>query len=200
MSDIVEIGVPAGLSFNQRWNSILAAGLAGVMLFFGLTMRNGALNAVQVFEDLESGVRAQVPAGWLIDNESEEFVFRALDPGALPFKTQLEVAVMPVGPDMTPSVVLNLLKQQRSARVTAYREISRMPTVLREDPAIRMEYAYVSFERNPFQQSEPIVVKAVDVVVLQRGQAVILTYREQSSAFEAHLYHFDQLIQTVEIF
>ncbi len=188
------------LTFSQRWNSLLVIVLAAAMIFVGLTRRQNALSATVVFEDLESGVRAQVPVGWLVDNDSPDYVFRAIDPDALPYKTQLEVDVIPVGPDMTPNLVLNLLNLQRSPRVAAYRELSRVATTLRDDPATRMTYTYTEFERNPFLQSEPLTVKAVDVVVLQRGQAVILTFREASTDFDAHLYRFEQFLQTVEIF
>lgn len=200
MTTISDSGTSPELTFNQRWNSLLVIILAGAMFVFGLTMRSSALNATIVFEDLESGIRAQVPAGWLIDSESPDYVFRAIDPDALPYKTQLEVAIIAVGQDMTPNLVLNLLTQQRSPNVAAYREISRTTTTLRDDTATRMTYTYTDFERNPFLQSEGMTVKAVDVVVLQRGQAVILTYREASTDFDANLYRFEQFLQTVEIF
>jgi len=63
-----------------------------------------------------------------------------------------------------------------------------------------MIYAYTQDERNPFQATVPLVVQGVDVVVLRRGQAVIITYREERSAFEEHLYRFENLLRTVEIF
>ncbi len=59
---------PPALTFRQRWNTYLALlSLVGA-LFVGLTMRNNALNATVTFEDLESGIRAQVPQGWLLDS------------------------------------------------------------------------------------------------------------------------------------
>jgi hypothetical protein len=200
MSDFVEIYGEPGLSFNQRWNGYLALGMVAVMLFVGLTLRSGALNATQTFEDDEAGVRAQVPAGWLLDTESDEYVFRAQDPNALPFKTTLQVSVLTVGPDATPNLVLDLLKMQRAPRFSVYRELSRVDTTLRDDPAKRMTYAYTQDERNPFQATIPVVVQGVDVVVLRRGQAVIITYREERSAFDTNLHRFENLLQTVEIF
>lgn len=188
------------LNFNQRWNSYLALAMAGAMLFLGLTLRNASFNAVTTFEDLEAGVRAQVPAGWLLDNENSDYVFRAVDPDALPFKTTLQVAVLTVGADATPNIVLDILFLQRSTRLANYVEISRSDQTLRGDPAKRMTYAYTEFERNPFLQSLPIAVKGVDVVVLRRGQAVIVSYREESSTFDENLYRFENLLQTVEIF
>jgi hypothetical protein len=190
----------SALSFTQRWNSYLAIVLALMMLFLGLALRNSALSATQTFEDLEAGVRAQVPDGWLLDAESDEYVFRVQDPDALPFKTTLQVSVLTVGPDATPNLVLDMLFLERAPRFSNYGEISRSDETLRGDPAKRMVYAFVQYERNPFQATVPIVVQGVDVVVLRRGQAVIITYREESASFEKNVYRFENLLQTVEIF
>jgi hypothetical protein len=188
------------LTFTQRWNSYLAIALAGAFLILGITLRNSALNATQTFENLEAGVRAQLPSDWLVDTGSSEYVFRAQDPNALPFKTTLQVSVLTVGPDATPNLVLDLLNLDRAPRFSTYREISRTDETLRGDPAKRMIYAYTQDERNPFQATVPLVVQGADVVVLRRGQAVIITYREERSSFDANLYRFENLLQTVEIF
>jgi hypothetical protein len=198
MSEFIETSAP--LSFTQRWNTYLALALAAAVLFVGLTLRSNTLSATQTFENLEAGVRAQVPNGWLLDTESDEYVFRAQDPNALPFKTTLQVSVLTIGTDATPNLVLDLLNLERAPRLSNYTEISRRDETLRGDPAKRMIYTYVDYERNPFQASVPVVVEGVDVVVLRRGQAIIITYREESAAFNQNLYRFENLLQTVEIF
>lgn len=200
MTETIHIDEPVALNFNQRWNTYLALAVAAALLALGLTLKNNALSATQEFEDLEAGVRAQVPAGWLIDSQGDEYVFRAQDPNALPFKTILQVSVLTVGDDATPNIVLDLLNMQRAPRFSTYREISRTDETLRGDPAKRMVYAYTQDERNPFLATVPIVVQGVDVVVLRRGQAVIITYREERTAFDANLYRFEDLLNTVEIF
>jgi len=200
MTEIVDLEGRSGLSFTQRWTSYLALAMAAAVLFVGITLRDASLNATQTLENLEAGVRAQVPRGWLLDTQSSEYVFRAEDPDALPFKTVLQVSVLPVGPDATPNLVLDLLNMQRAPRFSTYREIARTDETLRGEPAKRMIYAYTQDERNPFQATVPLVVQGVDVVVLRRSQAVIITYREERSAFDEHLYRFENLLRTVEIF
>lgn len=200
MTDILEVNQPAPLNFNQRWNSYLAIAMIAVMLFFGLTMRASSLNATQQFEDLEAGIRAQVPAGWLLASDHPDFVFRAQDPDALPFKTTLQVSVMTVGPDATPNTILDLLYLQRAPRLSNYQELTRADISLRDEAAKRMTYAYTRFERDPFKASTPLVIQGVDVVVLRRGEAVIITYREERITFDQNLYRFDNLLATVEIF
>jgi hypothetical protein len=190
------------LSFRQRWNSYLTIALVMGAVLLGLAMRRGTLNATQEFEDLEAGIRAQIPSGWMVDSGSNtDYVFRAEDPNALPFKTMLQVSVIPVGSDATPDNVLTYLDIQRPAQLSAYRRISVTNITLRDgSPAVRMTYAYTQNERDPFLESVPIVVQGVDVVVLRRSQAVIITYREERSEFDDHLYRMDNLLQTLEIF
>jgi hypothetical protein len=200
MTERIDLEGRSGLSFTQRWTSYLALAMAAAVLFVGITLRDASLNATQTLENLEAGVRAQVPRGWLLDTQSSEYVFRAEDPDALPFKTVLQVSVLPVGPDATPNLVLDLLNMQRAPRFSTYREIARTDEILRGEPAKRMVYAYTQDERNPFQATVPLVVQGVDVVVLRRSQAVIITYREERSAFDEHLYRFENLLRTVEIF
>ena len=191
-----------GLNFKQRWNSYLALALAGAGLLVGLFLRNNALTATQTFEDLDAGVRAQVPVGWLLDSEgSAEYVFRAQDPNALPFKTTLQVSFVPVGPGATPRNVLDQLHIDRAKQLSSYRQIARRDETLRDGtPASRMVYAYAQDERNPFLQSIPIVVQGVDVVAVRGNQAIVVTYREERSDFDDNRYHFENLLQTLEIF
>ena len=200
MTEMIEFRESAPLTFTQRWNTYLAIVLAAGVMVLGITLRDSNLNATVTLENLESGVRAQVPANWLQDTAGDEYLFRVRDPGALPFKTTLQVSVLTVGPDATPDLVLNLLTMQRSSRFATYHEISRSDATLRDDPAKRMVYAYTEFERNPSLQSLPMVIEGVDLVVLQGTQAVVVTYREEQSAFDDHLYRFENLLRTLEIF
>lgn len=200
MSEYTPFSDAVALNFNQRWNTYLALVFAVLGIALGLSMKNNALSATQQFEDLEAGVRAQVPANWLVSTASDEYVFRAQDPNALPFKTILQVSVLTVGADATPNTVLDLLHMRRAPRFSTYREIERAEVTLRGDPAMRMVYAYTEDERNPFLASVPIVVEGVDVVVLRRGQAVIISFREERAKFADNLYRFEDLLSTVEIF
>jgi len=192
---------PPALTFRQRWNTYLALlSLVGA-LFVGLTMRNNALNATVTFEDLESGIRAQVPQGWLLDSNSPEYVFRAEDPNAMPFKTLLQVSVLPVGPDATARNVVDQLNMERPQRFASYKRVAQGEQRLRDGTtAIRMTYSYAQSEQNPFLESPPIAVEGVDVVILRGAQAVIVTYREERSAFEDNLYRFEALLRSLEIF
>ena len=202
MSQIIEINEGSlELTFKQRWNDYLAIAVAILALVIGITQRDSALSATQTYENLEAGVRARVPFGWLLETNGTDYIFRATDPNALPFKTLLQASTLTVGPDASPANVLYLLEIERPNQFANYRVISRENVTLRDgSDAIRLTYAYVQDERNPFLESLPIVVEGVDVVVLRQSQAVIVTYREEQSSFNQNLYRFDDLLQSLEVF
>ncbi|WP_119072235.1 hypothetical protein [Aggregatilinea lenta] len=192
---------PTELNFRQRWNTYLALFSAVVALFVGVTLRNNALNATVTFEDLESGIRAQIPNRWLVDSRDADVVFRAEDAAATPFKTLLQVSIIPVGPDATPRNVVDQINIQRAQQFSAYRRMTQTEQTLRDGTtAIRMTYTYAQSESNPFLESPTIAVEGVDVVILRGVQAVIVTYREERGAFDDNLYRFENLLQTLEIF
>lgn len=201
MTRVILRDEPPALNFRQRWNTYLALVAAAAALFVGITLRNNALNATVTFEDLESGIRAQIPRGWLVDRRSADVVFRAEDAAAMPFKTLLQVSIMPVGPDATPRNVVDQINIQRAQQFSSYRRMTQTEQILRDGTsAIRMTYTYAQSEPNPFLESPTIAVQGVDVVILRGVQAVIVTYRDERNAFDDNLYRFEDLLQTLEIF
>jgi hypothetical protein len=61
-----------------------------------------------------------------------------------------------------------------------------------------MLYAYAASEANPILQSIPIVVRAIDVVVLRSSQAVIITYRADAESFERNRHYFEAFLRALE--
>ena len=136
-----------------------------------------------------------------MDSRRADVVFRAEDAAAVPFKTLLQVSIIPVGPDATPRNVLDQINIQRAQQFSSYRRMTQTEQILRDGtPAIRMNYTYAQSEPNPFLESPTIAVEGVDVVILRGVQAVIVTYREERGAFDDNLYRFENLLQTLEIF
>jgi hypothetical protein len=187
-----------GLTRSQTLNSLGVVILALGMLFLGLLMRNSALNARAAFVDQQSGIRVQIPANWLISSNQAEFVVQAEDPGARPFKTLLRVSLIPVGAEATPRNVIDTLTLQRAGRLSTYRILSITPSTIGDSPAIEMDYAYVQADTNPFISVIPIVVRGRDVVVIEDGQAIIVTYREAETRFAENVIYFEAFLASLE--
>ncbi len=183
---------------QTRINSLLMIATALAMVGLGLVMRSNALNATELFEDRINGIQGQLPANWLLDTNSDEYVFRAEDAGGIPFKTLIQVSILTVGPDARPNNVVDALGLQGPEQLSTYTVLSRKATMLGEDDAIEISYVYVETESNPFLESEPIVVRGIDLVVKRGNQAIVFTFRDASETFDDNRFYFENFLQTVE--
>jgi hypothetical protein len=191
---------PRELNFRQRWASYLTIAVAIVGLAGSFILRGNILNATFRFENKQAGIAARYPAQWLLEEGTGEFVLRAQDPAAIPFKTTLQVSLIPVGPGARSALdVLNPLNISRATSLPAYRTLRITPRTLPDGTqATEMNYAFAASEVNPALQTVPIVVRAVDVVVLRNNQAVIITYQADLASFEKNRHYFDAFLRTVE--
>jgi hypothetical protein len=172
--------------------------LTFALIALGMTFRNGILTATVPFADQENGIRGQIPQNWLLTSNQNDYVFRAENPNARPFKTQIQASLQPVGEDATPRNVVDLLAVQGPERLPGYNIQSIRQTNLGEDEAIEILYSFTESDPNPFLQSLPVVVRGLDLIVLRGNQAVILTYRDAAENFERNRQYFDRFLRTVE--
>ncbi|MCE7948440.1 MAG: hypothetical protein DYG88_13535 [Chloroflexi bacterium CFX4] len=188
----------APLSIRQRLASYLVIVAALVAVLYGFNYREGIVSATFPFINREAGITARYPARWLLEEGGSRFVLRAQDPAALPFKTTIRLQLIPIGSGARPADILDLLDVDRASRLPAYRSLSRTPTTLPGGQrGQQMIYAYAFIDPNPFLQAEPITVRALDLVVLRAGQAVVITYEAKSDVFEKHQHYFDAFLRSL---
>ena len=187
-----------GLSRAQLTNSLVIVFVAVGMMLVGVLMRNAARAATTAYLDEDSGIRVHIPAGWLLTTDSPDFVLQAEDPNAIPFKTTLRVAVIPVSRETSSRNVIDSLILQRSASLSTFRVGSIEITSFGEDAALEMDYAYVQSEANPFLNAVPLVVQGRDLVVVRGQQALVVSYLEQRSRFEDNGFLFDNFLARLE--
>ncbi|HRE48915.1 MAG TPA: hypothetical protein PLD47_14405 [Aggregatilineales bacterium] len=186
------------LSFSQRWASYLTILVAVGGVILGVFYKNSLVGATYPFINRQVGITARYPAQWLLTEGGAEFVLRAQDPKSLPFKTTIQVALLPTGSGARPSDILNLLDIDRARRLPGYRSLAREPfTLPNGQRSIRMEYAYASVEANPFSQAEPITVRATDIVVLRENQAVVITFLTEAAKYEANRPYFEAFLRSL---
>ncbi len=187
-----------GLSRAQILNSFTVLAAAAVMMLIAVFMRNSALAATLPFVHEQSGIRARVPANWLITTDNPNYIMQAEDPGATPFKTLLRISVLPVGEEAAPRNVVDLLTLQRAGSLSTYRVLSTEIITFGEEEALELNYTYVQAENNPFLSAVLVVVRGRDVVVIRGSQAIVMTYLEESTRFEQNEFIFDQFLDTLE--
>ncbi len=191
-------GYAAPLTLRQRLANYLVIGAALLAIGYGFIYRDNILSATFPFVNREAGITARYPARWLLEEGGARFVLRAQDPAALPFKTTIQLQLIPIGDGARPADILDLLDIDRAARLPAYRSLSRSPANLPGGQrGQQMIYAYAYIDPNPFLQAEPITVRALDLVILRTGQAVVITYEAKADVFEAYKHYFDAFLRSL---
>ncbi len=195
----------ADLTGNQRWGHFLALAFCAAALLIGLNLRDSTLYATNDYIDVEAGIRAQYPADWLVDaaDLGEDYIFRARDMSSSGFKTTMQISVYPFTQGMSAINVLTDLALVRLQTFSNYTILETVPYTLPgaetgANSATLQEYTFVFNELNPFLQSIPVVVRGRDVVVVRRGQAVLITFQADARTYTRDLDLFDRFLTSLE--
>jgi hypothetical protein len=184
---------------NQRLGHFLTLLLAAVGLFIGLNLRDALLYETLEYFDPGAGIRIRYPVGWLIDTNTGEYLFQAEDTSRIGYRTTIRIATVPISADMTARNVFEDLSFQRSLRLSNYRRlVTQYEYSLHNDEAASlMEYRFVADETNPFQQSFPSVVYGRDVLVIRRGQGILITFLADVETYREDLAVFDRFLNSL---
>lgn len=187
-----------GLTLRQRWAHVFTILVAIVLLLLGLNFRNRVVNAVSFYESPAAGISAFYPQNWLLDTNGD-YVFRVRDMSRMGFKTTFQVSVRPVGADATERNIADRLSLDRFPVLTDYGILADDVYVLPDStPARALSYRYTNSEVGPFLQGVPNVVVGFDVLTISGGQAIIITYRADSTVFEEEFPRFETFVRRLQ--
>lgn len=197
---IIEVGPqPSGLTFRQRWSHYFVLIFAVVGFLTGLNLRDTALNTTATYSNPRAGIVASYPQHWLLDEGANSYIFRVRDMAVTGFKTAIEVAARPVSASTTPRNIFDTLTLERAQTRAAYNVIAEDQFILPDETATQaMWYTYVSTEVNPFLQSLPSVVEGIDILLIKRGQAIIVTFLSDARTFDQNLPILERFLRDLE--
>lgn len=199
MSIVEFIDDNVGDSRNQRWGHFLTLGFIVVALIIGLNLRDGTLYATNTYINNEVGIRADYPRGWLVDFEGD-YVFRARDINRVGFKTTIQIGLYPFTDDMTERNVLDSLSLSRPQSLSTYIEIDTSRVALpRGEMATSHDYTFVYTESDPFLAPLPIVVVGRDILIVRRGQVILISFITDALTFEEDLEIFERFLSNLEL-
>lgn len=186
------------LTLRQRWSHYLVIIYGLLMLFVGINLRDSILYATVPYEDVRVGIRAFYPQNWLLDTTGN-YVFRVRDMTQPTFKTTIQLSIVPITASSSSRILLDNLSLSRFQLLAGYRQFPREEIVLSNGVnATSMEYTYVSSEIDPFLESIPVVVEGIDIVIIQRGQAVIVTFQADANKYEELYPAFETFLNDLE--
>jgi hypothetical protein len=174
------------LTRRQKWNHYIVLLFAAVGIVAGINMRDAILYATTTYRDAEAGIEAQYPKDWLIDFDGD-YIFRVRDVSRIGYKTTIQVSTQAVVANTTSRNIFDNINLQRYSILAAYKVLSVEEDfpVLNEARGAMMHYAYAEFgNTNPALLDLPVIVRGVDILAVQRGQAIVITFLADSMVFE----------------
>jgi hypothetical protein len=106
--------------------------------------------------------------------------------------------VRPVSLNTTTRNLLDALSLDRAQTLTGYRVLSIESRALADESlATQMLYTYVDVQAAPILQTIPTVVEGLDVIAIQQGQAVIVSFLADANVFDSQTPIFDRFIETL---
>jgi hypothetical protein len=200
MATIVEVGREQQQgSIRQRYSHYFVLIYCLLSAIIALNLRTSIVDATVAYSDVQAGVRAAYPQTWAIDTEGD-YVFRVRDLARIGYKTTIQVDVRPVSFNTTTRNVLDALSLDRAQTLTAYRilDIDESFTLPDGRTATAMIYTFVDVPSAPILQTVPAVIEGLDIIVIQQGQAVIVSYLADAAAFEDERPIFDRFLLALE--
>lgn len=172
-----------------------------VMLVAGFLIKGSTEGKMEAFSS--GGVSLEYPAGWSASTpEMEGQLLNASDPfSAAGFSTGMQVWQVPVS-----SIGRNLpglediafaWTNQRSSQFESFSALNTTPATVDGKAAISVEYAYVAKPNTA--TSLPVVVHAVDVLVLQGETLHVVSFAAEAQAFEASAGTWQNILKSVKI-
>jgi len=182
---------------NDRFNAVLVPLIFVIALVVGLYMRQSTSSGVWPYVSQEAGIEASYPAGWLFDETSNDYVVRLSDPASRPFKTQFIIRVVPASQFTSVRNVLDELTIQRSVELSAYRVLNVENVVVNDVEATQMNFVFVNADPDPFSQRVPAVVLGTDIVIIDEGRAITVTFMSSEETYQENLSDFQRFLSSL---
>jgi len=179
---------------NDRFNSVLVPIVFVIAIAMGLLIKQNTSSSVWPYVSQQAGIEATYPAGWLFDETSNDYVVRLSDPAARPFKTQFIIRVVPASQFTSVRNVLDELTIQRSVELSAYRVLNVENVAVNGVQATQMNFVFVNADPDPFSQRVPAVVLGTDIVIIDEGRAITITFMSSEETFQDNLSDFQRFL------
>jgi hypothetical protein len=194
----------AGTIYRQRFlrKDVGVAIVVFVALALGLLLRMQATNRTTMFKDQDTGFSLAYPVTWGSVESLQTVLLKVENPQtASAYKTNLTVESRDLDPQNPPTLqqLVDRRVAQRGA-LTAYHFLSNSPATVGGAKAERLEYAFtVQPIDQPRRASLPVVVHALEYIVVGKASVFYITLAAPENEFEKARAQMDQIVQTVTV-
>lgn len=176
--------------------------LAALAFTASLGLKSWVLDRRTIFTDPDAHLSLQYPASWAPRTEKGS-LFSIQDLRSKgPFKPTFSIVVKelesqqatrPVQESVVPFIV------QRGRELRGYGVLGRGETQVDTLEAAKITYAYVDYpSRSPLQSALPVVLKAVDVLVIHQDNLYVLSFVAPAETFAQQSGTLDAILNSVD--
>ncbi|MCY4105241.1 MAG: hypothetical protein OXG02_00825 [Chloroflexi bacterium] len=176
-----------------------------LLLFLGLSaalvLRQQTLYSFREYVDPSAGIRLRYPTHWLLEHQDDS-LFRAVDVANPRFETTFQIQRIPIRsfPEVTGHTVLYSRSIEYADALSNFRTLEFPTLSFGEFEELQgMAYTFVSSSSNPLIQPEVVVVRGLDIVVIRRGLAYVISYRAEISEYDQQLPFFRRFSESLRI-
>jgi hypothetical protein len=182
---------------GERFANLSVVLLTLVALAAGWWLKTNVENRSRPFES--GNITAQVPAGWLMLQPEKNEVLHITDRTSSGFSTTYLIQVDPIPTDAQAGEVASLVTLDRGNTLTGYRVLNQQEVLVQGHKAIQIEYVYVESAANLNHAVLPAVVRGLDYIFVNSGQAEIIGYRADQSVYATDLGRFHRFLASVKL-
>ncbi len=173
---------------QERLSVYLVLGMAIMSLLLGVMVRNSAQNQTRTYST--SGISADIPAGWLVQEGTGDLIFVARNTHSL---DQLYRVNLLEGGELT--AVVSEHNTYRQGVNNTFRVVEQTPIIASGREGVKVTYAFIDDEA----ESMPTVIEGVDYYFPEGDQIVVISYEADVAAFEAGFENFQSFRSSVNV-
>lgn len=179
----------SGLSDDLK--QLLAVVLVtAVALGLGLALRASTENQTRTLET--QGVRASIPASWVVQRGAGSLLFTAIDPQQQDRRYSVS-RIVPVGPEaQTPAAAAENQAAARSRLLPGFRVLERTAAQVNGKSGVRMRYVFIDD-----QGALPAVRQGIDLFAPGTNGILVYSLVTPAERFDDALPSFDRFVASV---
>ncbi len=184
------------VSLGDRYAEITVIIITVIALIAGWFYKSSVENSSVPFN--VEGISAQAPKGWLQSEPDGEELLRTVDRSSNGFNTTYILSKMPLAADATASQVASLLTLNHGQDLLAFRVLSQREVTVYGKTAYEISYVYVESNSNLTHKNIPSVVRGMDYIFMNEGNAVVVSYWADDRNFDIDLGRFHRFLQSIK--
>ncbi len=183
-------------SLGDKYAEITVIAVTALALVLGWFYKTSIENASLPFQ--AEGITVAAPKGWLqADPANDTEILRVININSSGFSTTYVVSKITIAEDVPALEVASIVALNHAQDLLAFRVLNQQEVQVYGRPAYEVEYAFVESNPDLTHSELPKVVRGVDYIFVENGQAIVVSYQADEKNYEADLNRFLLFLRSI---